>query len=329
MGIFLVQPLALLQGCSPLLFLAGVLIVVGALIGGSIGLLGGFQGTSASDPTPAVIETEVAESVVQEAVKPTATNLPTQTVPATFDFIMKHGNFSEEEKAQLAMAYLVDPAGDWIYSISHQVVEEKLMQNDIYSSFGIGGIFIDIGIQNWFNGSYYPCNQEIEGGWVVCQESAQPMPEGEILILAMQLGDDVPRMDLDHYYTYAAVLDADGDPSNNFEFFPPYDWDYFQNTDRWYQLNWNPQTGIWSLDVMDMRPEPGPVSSKARVVIIGDVIGFFIPAEEYSVDSPGFRLTAFGHDGTYAPEVSCGDVTGADPTEPLILPPPDPVVIEE
>jgi hypothetical protein len=64
-------------------------------------------------------------------------------------------------------------------------------------------------------------------------------------------------------------------------------------------------------------------------VILGDVIGFFIPAEEYSVESPGFRLTAFGHDGTYAPAVSSGDVTGADPTEPLVQPPPDPLVIEE
>jgi hypothetical protein len=29
-------------------------------------------------------------------------------------------------------------------------------------------------------------------------------------------------------------------------------------------------------------------------------------------------MTSFGHDGTYAPEVSGGDVSGADPTEPLI-----------
>ena len=329
-GILLVQPVAILQGCTPVLFLVGFLAILGTVGVVLIALLGGFQRTAdAPEATHAVLETEEPDSVSQESIQPSPTFLPTQTVPEAFDFIMKHGNFSEEQKAQLALAYLVDPDGDWIYSISNQVIKEKLMQNDILAYFGIEGFFFDIGVQYWFNDSYFPCNQEIEGGWVVCQEPSQPMPEGEILILAMKLADVVPLEDPDHFYTYAAVLDADGDPSNNFQFFPPYDWDYFQNTDRWYQLNWVPQRGSWSLDVMDMRPEPGPVNSKARVVIYGDVIGFFIPAEEYSVDSPGFRLTAFGHDGTYSPDVSSGDVTGADPTEPLTIPPAEPLVIEE
>jgi len=146
------------------------------------------------------------------------------------------------------------------------------------------------------------------------------MPEGEVLILSMQLGDEIPRMDPDHYYTYAAVLDADGDPSNNFQFVPPYNWDYFQNTDRWYLMDWNPLNRIWKLDVVQAQPDPNPVTSKARVVVSDDVITFFIPGEEYGADSPGFRLTAFGHDGTFAPGVSCGDVTGADPTESLLIP---------
>ena len=329
-GIFLVQPLANLQGCTPVLFLVGLLTILGTLVVVIIALLGGFQRTAgAPESTPAAQVTEEPDSVVGESIQPSPTFLPTQTIPQAFDFIMKHSSFSEEQKAQLALAYLVDPGGDWIYSISKQITEEQLLQNDILGYFGIESFFFDMGIKYWFNESYFPCNQEIEGGWVVCQEPAQPMPEGEILILAMQLADVVPQADPDHYYTYAAVLDADGDPSNNFQFFSPYDWDYFQNTDRWYQLNWIPGRGSWTLDVTDMRPEPGPASSKARVVILGDVIGFFIPAEEYSVESPGFRLTAFGHDGTYAPAVSSGDVTGADPTEPLVQPPPDPLVIEE
>jgi hypothetical protein len=54
-------------------------------------------------------------------------------------------------------------------------------------------------------------------------------------------------------------------------------------------------------------------------VIAGDLVVFFIPASEVEVEMPSFRMTSFGHDGTYAPEVSGGDVSGADPTEPLIL----------
>ncbi len=40
-------------------------------------------------------------------------------------------------------------------------------------------------------------------------------------------------------------------------------------------------------------------------------------------------LTAFGHDGMFAPVASGGDVTGADPTEPLLELPEEAIVIEE
>ena len=59
--------------------------------------------------------------------------------------------------------------------------------------------------------------------------------------------------------------------------------------------------------------------SAARAVIHSDVIVFFIPIEEFEVEKPGYRLTAFGHDGSYAPEQSSEDVIGANPTEPLCL----------
>jgi hypothetical protein len=65
------------------------------------------------------------------------------------------------------------------------------------------------------------------------------------------------------------------------------------------------------------------------VVIDGNVIVFFIPVGEFGVPRPGYRLTAFGHDGTYAPEASGGDVIGADPTEPLLELPDEAIVIEE
>jgi len=148
-------------------------------------------------------------------------------------------------------------------------------------------------------------------------------------MLVMQLAEAIPLQDPDHFYTYAAVFDADGDPSNNFQFNPPYNWDYFQNTDRWYSLDWDPDLAEWFLSVSDVAQQLYIAPSKARAVIFEDVIVFFIPAEEFSVEQPGFRLTAFGHDGTYALEKSSGDVTGADPTENLILPPAQEILIEE
>ncbi len=277
------------------------------------------------------VEEVAGEVIVEEAPEidlepPTVTPAPTPTL-SRLDIILRFGNFTEEQKAQIALAYLLDPEGDWIYSISTQVILEQLAQTDI---MGYLGIWLRLNSQaagNWFNNSYFPCNQEIPGGLVVCPESAGDMPEGRVLMLVMELAEPVPLADSDHFYTYAAVLDADGDPSNNFQYNPPYDWDYWQNTDQWYTLDWIPPNQSWTVSVLGENWEL--VESNARVVIYENVVVFFIPADEFSVDNPAFRLSAFGHDGSYSPDVSSGDVTGANPGEELLQPIEEEVLIEE
>ena len=48
-------------------------------------------------------------------------------------------------------------------------------------------------------------------------------------------------------------------PANNFQYVDPYNWDYFQGTDRWYELSWNPDLGQWTVYVnnsfLDQFPE--------------------------------------------------------------------------
>jgi hypothetical protein len=153
------------------------------------------------------------------------------------------------------------------------------------------------------------------------------MPEGRVLMLVMELAEPVPLADPDRFYTYAAVLDADGDPSNNFQYNPPYDWDYWQNTDQWYILDWVPQNQAWTVSVLGQNWEP--LKSNARVVIYEDLVVFFIPAEDFTVEYPAYRMSAFGHDGSYQPDVSSGDVTGANPAEELIPVSTGEVLIEE
>lgn len=198
-------------------------------------------------------------------------------------------------------------------------LQQRLAQTDITGFMGVWLRMPQNATGTWFNNSYFPCDTEIEGGIVVCTETAEPMPEGKVLMLVMQLAGEIPLQDPGHYYTYAAVFEADSDPSNNFKFYPPYDWDYFQNTDRWYLLDWIPPQNKWFLRVKDLASGQWPAPSKARAVIHNDVVVFFIPEEEFSIEQPGYRLTAFGHDGTFALEQSGGDVTGGDPTEPLNL----------
>ena len=223
-----------------------------------------------------------------------------------------------------------DPRGDFIYSIFGTTPGLSEAQQDVLRVFA--GIFdLDpVSSQGAFGNTVFPCDTLIDGRRTVCPDGAGPVPPGEVIVLAMVLDGDVPMEDPDHFYTYAAVFDADGDPANNFQYVDPYNWDYFQNTDLWYQLQWDPTVGQWQLFVSSFVDQiPQDVASNARVVIAGNVIVFFIPIDEFAVPRPAFRLTAFGHDGTFAPEASGGDVTGADPTEPLLELPAEAIVIDE
>jgi hypothetical protein len=64
-------------------------------------------------------------------------------------------------------------------------------------------------------------------------------------------------------------------------------------------------------------------------VIDGRLVVFFIPVDEFEVSNPGYRLTTFGSGGTFEAEDSGGDVSGANPTEPLLSLPDEAIPIEE
>jgi hypothetical protein len=223
-----------------------------------------------------------------------------------------------------------DPLLDLIYSISAMVAGWTLPHADITSAGSSVQEMNEAVVSTTFNFTVFPTGEVVDGRLTVAPAGAGPVPAGEFVVLAMALDDEIPMADPDRFYTYAAVFDADGDPSNNFEYMDPYDWDFYQNTDRWYELNWTPQVGQWQVVVSSWAGQmPQEVSSNARVVIDGDLVVFFIPVSEFDVSRPGYRLTAFAHDGTYAPEASGGDVIGADPTEPLHDLPQEAIVIEK
>ncbi len=112
-------------------------------------------------------------------------------------------------------------------------------------------------------------------------------------------------------------------------FNPPFDWDLFQGTDRWYQLIWDHRARSWSLTVTQLGPAgrfPSSTEpSTMRAVIEGNAIAFFVSMDEFPSPSPGVRLTAFHHDGNFSEETRGADVSGPDPTAPLDFAPDDPI----
>lgn len=150
----------------------------------------------------------------------------------------------------------------------------------------------------------------------VCAPDVTPIDAGEVIVVAAEYMDVLPGPGSEDYYTYAVVFDSDGDPANDWQYQGDFDWDFYQGADRWYQLEWDPTTQAWSLRVSDNLDAYGP--SGVRAILFGDTIMWVIPASEFASEFPAYRVTSFVHDGTFTPEVSGGDVSGADPTEPPI-----------
>jgi hypothetical protein len=249
---------------------------------------------------------------------PTNTPTPTSTPPATsnetYDGFLDILDISSDARQVLVDHFIEDLIRDIIFSIEgrdpgmqvphvdlvgHVAAPVDFGQEAAGSIFGEGGPFV--------------CGNTLPGFLVVCPDSAGPMIPGEYLMVASLFDGHIPLEDSDNFYTYSVVFDSDGDPSNNFTFVPPFNWDLYQNTDWWLELNWVASQGQWFLDVLNAESFQ-PLPTNSRAVIWDDMIVFFIPVSELGIARPGYRVTSFCHDGTFNAATSGGDVNGADPT---------------
>jgi hypothetical protein len=183
---------------------------------------------------------------------------------------------------------------------------------------------------NGFNNSVYECGAI--DPVVVCPPAVRDMPAGTTLVVAMEVDADIAVASSDQAYRYSIVFDTDGDPANDWVYVDPFEWDYFQGADRWYQAVYDPSFG-WNIEVTQLTADgsiPAEAApSAARAVIEGPWIVWFIPVEELGGAPAPFRVSAFAHDGTFSESSRGGDVLGADPTGSLFDPPLAPVFVVE
>ncbi|MEM6955634.1 MAG: hypothetical protein AAF645_08095 [Myxococcota bacterium] len=170
-----------------------------------------------------------------------------------------------------------------------------------------------------FGNTSYPCDEFGGGLRTVCTATPGVFPEGAMWVGTMVLGEDVPEADPDHSLIYSLVFDSDGEGDNDWVPVDPFVWDYFQGTDRWYQLSWDHQAMRWSVRAtqVDASQRQEDVPSAVRVVIVQDTVTFFVPITELPSAVPSYRFSAFAHDGRFSRSDRGGDVLGVDPTAPL------------
>ncbi|MCA9639567.1 MAG: hypothetical protein KC492_02705, partial [Myxococcales bacterium] len=150
---------------------------------------------------------------------------------------------------------------------------------------------------------------------------------GQYLHVSVKLRAPFPADDPGNkFYQYAFVVDRDGVAGNNYAASAPCDADFFDGTDRWYELHTGPG-GTLILTVTEALNgtfTDVTATSGAVAVILVDEIHFFVPKSE--LDSIGadltklkYRVSAFAHDGDYVTNWSGGVFPGL--TEPALTVP--------
>ena len=217
------------------------------------------------------------------------------------------------------MSFVTDPEDDCVDSEGSGI--ECSHFDDTIDIYGMGLSPRALPVEDalaLFGNTAYPCDEFGGGLRTVCRATPGAFAEGAMWVGTMVLGTDVPDNDPDHSLIYSLVFDSDNDPANDWIPVDPFVWDYFQATDRWYQLIWNHLTRTWTVTVtqVDASQTQVDVPSAVRVVIVQNAVTFFIPVTELPSATPAYRFSAFAHDGSFSRTDRGGDVSGVDPTVP-------------
>jgi len=272
--------------------------------------------TTPTAPPPAADTPEPPESAETpdpEVVEPEPFQL--EIPDEYFDLveILIQAGVAEPSIGDFLQLALTDGMGDGLFSSS--MYEPGNFGDDVdqWDVMLIGSEATQAILDTLFNNSVFECGADLDGSITVCLSSpALDMDAGELLIAVEVLSGPVASENW--LYTYATVLDRDGDPANNFVPVAPYDWDYFGGTDSWYVLDY--AAGEWSGGLF-WGGFDNPRPTAARAVIRGNTIVWFIPRQEVP-QADGARTTSFRHDGSFQPTVSGGDVFGTTPLDPMI-----------
>jgi len=149
-------------------------------------------------------------------------------------------------------------------------------------------------------------------GFTIAATPGLLLEGGDYIVAWQATTGTIPLADPAQTYQYGFVFDADGVAANNYVPSASFPNDFFKGTDRWYEVRYTPATG-WSLVVTDARNGAFlTVSSAATAVISDNTITLVVPASEFQVQRPTYRVTAFCHLGDFgipAPHDWSGDLS--------------------
>ena len=296
----------------------GLLVLLVALV--SLISLGGDEEGDLVSVGGGGVSTVLPTAVV--TVEPTATPTPVPlVVPDGYgDFVslMRSGGVGDSQIGESLKLVVEDEMGPGtgIYSRSDTTPGNFGDDVDQWDVIPIRSPLGSAARMELVGNTVFECGVDTGEFLTLCSAGVRPLsfPEGDVVVIAEIMVEDVAAEAAQWVYQYALVADTDGSPANNYVPGAPWDWDLFRDTDTWWVLDRD--AAGWSMDRFDASfGVPSPTAMRA--VIRGNTILWLVPASEMP-EGATFRTTSFRHDGSYAPGVSGADVIGGNPTEPLV-----------
>jgi hypothetical protein len=311
---------------KPVMALAGL----AALVAGAVFALGGDDGTeSATQPAPASVEpatNDEDEPAISDGDQPgpsasseppdPAANAPDQRpVAGPPELIGEIGG-----PGDTGIRVERDPEGGLSWSIVG-TDGRQLAASEIVEFFAVVAAYPQAALDRIANRSSYPCGAITDDYRVTCPLGAALLGEGEYFVVGAKHAGPVAQGAAT--FTYGLAFDDDADDSDNYQFAPPFNADFFRNSEHWYRLHVDAdgERTMWADGARD-GVLGYPRFSSAMAIEFGDTLFWIVPRSEVPGDHPAFRLTAFHNDGDPMavpdPATSGGDVSGLDVTEALI-----------
>ena len=156
----------------------------------------------------------------------------------------------------------------------------------------------------------FPCGVGVNA-FTVCPSMANDLDEPNAVgytFLVSIVDADIPLVDPTNFYTYSFVFDTDGNAVNDWVADPAFPNDFFQGTDRWYEVAYDPTTG-WELIASQVtdgasRTVTRGIPTAANAMIIANTVTLVVPDSEIQditkdFTEVGVRYTAFRHSGDF------------------------------
>jgi hypothetical protein len=122
---------------------------------------------------------------------------------------------------------------------------------------------------------------------------------GDFLLITERFAGPIPQNDPSWLYQYSFVIDSDGNPANNYQPSSVFPHDFWTGGDRIADIEGGKGTpfalAIYG-EANNVRTTP---PSGTFGYVYDNIIGVFMPLSEFAVPNPGYRVTAFQHDGAF------------------------------